>query len=295
MLTPGSRVEGYEIVRRAGRGATSEVYEARAPHRGQTVAVKILDEAFCLDADAIARFLNEARMLASFRHPRVVALFASGSLPAGPPFMVLEWLPEQLHRALDRAGGALTVRAAARAASQIAEGLAALHERGVVHRDLKPANVLLDGGDVTVAQLKLADLGLAKVYAGAGAEEASRSEDRLSLLPISTGNSALLGTYDYMAPEQWENPKKVDPKVDVYALGVLLFQVLTGALPFVAEEPKDLMVMHLFMDPPLHLLDAVVSPAGRDLVAQMLSKLPRSRPSMREVLDRLAALTSPEL
>jgi serine/threonine-protein kinase len=134
MLTPGLRIGGYEIVRRASIGATSEVFQGRDISSGQPVAVKVLHEAFCLDADAIARFLNEARMLASFQHRRIVTLFASGSLPAGPPFMVLEWLPEQLHLALARAGGRLGTPAAARAASQIGEALLSLHDHGIIHR-----------------------------------------------------------------------------------------------------------------------------------------------------------------
>ncbi|WP_441291242.1 serine/threonine-protein kinase [Sorangium sp. KYC3313] len=288
MLASGSCVGRFELVRRVASGSMSEVYEGREAGSGRPVAVKVLRDAFCMDADTIARFLNEARMLERVRDPHIVGLVDCGRLPGGPPFMALEWLPASLHDVLASAGSGLSLHAAARVASQIAHGLLSLHERGIVHRDLKPANVLLDQRDPAVARAKLADLGLAKMPRASASEEASRGTVAATLLPVSTGGAALLGTCEYMAPEQWLKSKDVEPKADVYALGVLLFQMLTGQLPFVGEDKGALMCLHLFERPPLHLLDHLASEELRDLITRMLSKRPWLRPDMREVLDPLA-------
>jgi serine/threonine-protein kinase len=197
--------------------------------------------------------------------------------------MALEWLPHSLAGVLkDSAGRGPTLAGALRVTWQVANALRAVHERGIVHRDLKPANVLLDVGDLALAQTRLADFGLAAVRGQQGPE--------IGVLHVSTGGSAVLGTYEYMAPEQWMKSKDAGPKADVYALGVLLFQMLAGRLPFRPEHPKDFMCLHLFEDPPLHLLDGRAPPAVRDLVGRMLSKAAAPRPSAEEVIDRLAFL-----
>jgi len=281
MLLPGSRVGEYEVARLAAAGAMCDVYEARQAPGGRRVALKVLNESWCLQGDVVGRFLNEARLLQGIRHPHVVALLACGSLPNGPPYMVLEWLPISLADALSGAAGrAATPAEAVRVALQMADALGALHERGIIHRDLKPENVLLDVNDLAVAHSRLADFGLAKVR-GAQATD-------IAAVHVSTGGSVALGTWDYMAPEQWIKSKDAGPKADVYALGVLLFQMLAGRLPFRAEQPKDLMCLHLFEDPPLHLLGERTPAVVRDLVARMLSKTAPARPSMQEVLAGLS-------
>jgi len=289
MIARGLRLADHVLVRRAALGAMSEVYEGRHVDSGRPVAVKILRAEWCLHAEVVVRFLNEARALQRIRHPRVVEAIACGALPKGEPFMILEWLPEDLALMMARVGGALSARAALRMASQLADALAALHERGIVHRDLKPANVLLTQGDPDVAEVKLADLGLAKMLPEAN-DRAPATAEPLSALPISTGGSALMGTWEYMAPEQWIQSKRVDSKADVYALGVLLFQMLTGRLPFVAEQQQELMYLHVLERPPLDLLGGSVPVEARDLIARMLSKKPSPRPAMREVRERLAEL-----
>jgi serine/threonine protein kinase len=289
-LSPGFRIGEYEVVRYAALGAMSEVYEGRHIPDGQPVAVKVLSPEWRLHLELVARFLNEAHALQQVRHARIVTVFAWGTLPDGPPFMLLEWLPVNLHQVLANAGGPLPSSDAACIALQLAEALVALHERGIVHRDLKPANVLLTREVSTGWEVKLADLGLAKIFSG---EEAACSEGEarvFSAMPVSTGASTLLGTWDYMAPEQWAQSKSVDPKADVYALGVLMFQMLAGRLPFVAEQQKDLMYLHIVEPAPMGLLDGLVPTGLRDLVTRMLSKKPSPRPTMREVLERLISL-----
>lgn len=283
MLPPGARVEEYEVVSLADIGAMCHVYEARGAEAGRSVALKVLHDAWCADESIVTRFFNEASVLRSIQHPHIVQVLASGILPAGPPYMILEWLPSSLARALADAEGGLLPRVAARLASQIATALLALHGRGIVHRDLKPDNVLLDACDVAEARARLADLGLAKVRPAPQSEE-------LTVGHVSTGGSALLGTWDYMAPEQWIKSKTAGAEADVYSLGVLLFHMLAGRLPFVAEQPKHLMQLHLFERPPLEQLGEPTPPALRDLVGRMLSKVPATRPGMQEVVERLDRL-----
>jgi serine/threonine-protein kinase len=289
MLSPGYRIADHALVRRMATGATSDVYEARHLESGAPAAVKVLHGDWCLDREVVTRFLNEALALQHLQHPHVVRVFECGVLPAGPPFMVLEWLPIDLHQALSRTGGGFSPEVAVRVAAQLADALAALHAHGLVHRDLKPANVLLSQEDPAVAESKLADLGLAKLLSGdVAVPQAYGAPAPLAALPISTGGSALLGTWEYMAPEQWVQSKNVDPRVDVYSLGVLLFQMLAGRLPFVAKQQKDWMYFHVMEAPPLQLLDGRATAGMRDLVARMMGKKPFSRPTMGEVVATLA-------
>jgi serine/threonine-protein kinase len=268
----------------------SEVYEGLHAPSGRTVAVKVLSAEWCLHPELVARFLNEAQALQRLRHARIVTAFSSGTLPNGPPFIILEWLPVGLHQVLAREEGALSPRLAVHVARQLAEALAALHAQGIVHRDLKPANVLLAREERPSLDVKLADLGLAKLPPSKAVPEGEGEDGPLAISPVSTGGGAMLGTWDYMAPEQWIASKCVDPKTDVYALGVLLFQMLAGRLPFVAEQQKDLMYLHLLEPPPLGLLGDAVSAELRGLISEMLSKKAAPRPTMSCVVVRLASL-----
>lgn len=288
MLASGSRIGDYELLRYVTSGAMSEVYEGRHVATGAAAAVKLLHRDLCVHANVVTRFLNEARALEALEHERIVTLLAWGLVPDGPPFMVLEWLPFSLDQALERTGEAIASPIAARVAMQIAEAAATLHERGVIHRDLKPANILMTEADPGRAELKLADFGLIKVL---GLKPAG-PQSPIDIFAISTAGSDLLGTPEYTAPEQWIQSKSVDAKADVYSLGVLLFQMLTGCLPFLASQPKEWMALHTLRTPPLERLDGRAPPALRNLVAQMMSKKTAPRPTMREVASALTLVKS---
>jgi serine/threonine-protein kinase len=292
VLAKGLRIGDYEILRHVINGAMSEVYEGRHAGRGCAVSIKVLHPDLCVERDMVARFLNEAQSLEALRHERLITVFAWGCLPEGRPFMVLEWLPHNLGQALARAGGAVVSEVAVRAAVQIAEAVVALHDRNILHRDLKPANILLAQEELASAEFKLADLSLAKVVRKEVSEGEPEPRAPLGVIHVSTGGNDLLGTPEYMAPEQWIRSKSVDDKADVYSLGVLLFQMIAGRLPFVAEQPKEWMGLHLLQSPPLDLLEGLAPAALRDLIAQMLGKKAAPRPSMRDVLEQLTAMSS---
>lgn len=282
MLAPGTMLENYEIVRLVGVGGMCHVYEAQNED-GLSVAVKVLQYRWAEDEETSRRFQNEANVLREIRHENIVKLEGTGTTPTGEPYMFLEWLPFHLVDVFAEQPRPLPVAHVIRTARQVAGALEVLHDRHIVHRDIKAANILLDTMDLGQARIRLADLGLAKVLPDVQKADASFAY-------VSTGGTTLLGTFDYMAPEQWVKSKTVDGKADVYGLGVLLFQLISGRLPFVANEPKQLMALHLFENPPWKVFSDQVPRDLRDLVALMLHKLPKSRPTMKDVGERLDKL-----
>jgi len=283
LLEPGALLGKYVILRLIAAGGMCLVYEARPEGESKSVAIKVLHDMWAADEEIRRRFLNEAFILHTMHHPNVVFAFGDGTLPSGEPYMVLEWLPFSLSSVLDDRQSGLDPIVVIRLSTQLARALVFLHEQNIVHRDIKVANVLLDDADLTKAHVRLADLGLAKV-----------APERRSVLgmQVSTGARARFGTWDYMAPEQWIRSKEVDAKTDVYSLGVLLFQLISGTLPFVAGDAKGLMAMHLFKEPPLMRLGGDVLPAFRQLIQRMLGKTPKERPTMTEVLERLEMMAN---
>ncbi len=205
-----------------------------------------------------ARFEREARSVAALAHPNVTQVYDYGE-SAGRPFMVLEYLPGGTLEELLRSGGALPDEDAHRIGSEIAAGLAHAHTRGVVHRDLKPANVLFD----EEGRAKLADFGIARMAAGEG---------------TLTEAGTVLGTAAYISPEQ-ASGMPATPASDVYSFGVLLFRMLTGALPFAADDPLGLVLQHC--DEPAPLVTDVRPDAPAPLAATAdaaLAKDPAARP-----------------
>jgi len=239
-LLPGSRLGPYEILGPLGAGGMGEVYRARDPRLSREVAIKVLPANVASDPDRRTRFEREARAVAALSHPNILAIFDVGtaapstgsgqSASSGPGhstfYAVTELLEgETLRDRVNR--GALPVRHAVDIAMQIARGLAAAHDKGLVHRDLKPENVfLLNDGHV-----KVLDFGLAKTNISAGAEG-----DTVGV----TNAGTVLGTVGYMAPEQIRG-EPVDARADIFSLGAVLYEMLSGRRAFQRDSAAETM------------------------------------------------------
>jgi Tol biopolymer transport system component len=288
-LSPGTRIGAYEIVDTIGAGGMGEVYRGRDARLGREVAIKVLPAAFARDPDRLVRFEREARTLAALSHSNVAQVYGFEEFAgeAGTTFaLVMELLEgETLRERLTSAGVAgLPVRKVVEYASQIARGLAAAHERGLVHRDLKPENVfvLRDG------QVKLLDFGLARA---AGPEPSGATETMTRLSP-ATDPGTVMGTVGYMAPEQVRGAV-VDARADLFALGCVLYEMLTGQRAFRRETPAETMTAILNEDPPdMGNERTDLSPALDRIVGHCLEKNPNERfQTARDVAFALNALS----
>jgi hypothetical protein len=216
-FTPGQMIDDrYRIVAMAGRGGMGEVYRAEDLKLGQLVAIKFLPEALSQDAAALARFHSEVRIARQVSHPNVCRVFDIGDA-RGTPFLSMEYVDGEDLASVVRRIGRLSPDKATEVARQICAGLAAAHERGVVHRDLKPANVMLDGA----GKIRITDFGLAGIAASI------------------QGADIRAGTPAYMAPEQLAG-KEVTTKSDIYSLGLILYEILTGKRAFEASTLPEL-------------------------------------------------------
>ncbi len=278
-IAPGTRLGPYEIVALIGAGAMGEVYRARDARLARDVAVKVLPASFAAEPERLQRFETEARAAGSLNHPNIVAVFDTG-IASGVTYVVEELLDgETLRQVLAR--GPLSPRRVVDYGVQIAKGLAAANDRGIVHRDLKPENLFVtrDG------RVKILDFGLAKVIARAAA---SGSGDSLTQGATATG--MLLGTAGYMAPEQVRG-EPADHRSDLFALGVVLYEMLGGKRPFARDSAVDTLHAILHADPPE--LSGAPPALGR-LVSRCLEKEPTRRfQSAHDLAFALEALSDP--
>jgi serine/threonine protein kinase/Tol biopolymer transport system component len=277
-LAPGARIGAFEIVGLLGAGGMGEVYRARDTRLGREVAIKVLPNAFARDADRLARFEREARTLASLNHPNIAQVYGFEESALVMELIDGETLRDHLR------DGALPARKATDYATQIARGLAAAHERGIIHRDLKPENVfvLRDG------HVKILDFGLARPPAGALQSDISGT---VAVVP-PTEPGTVMGTVGYMAPEQVRG-QEVDARSDLFALGVLFREMLTGQPTFQKETAAETMTAILKEDPPdLATVRSDLSPALDRIVRHCLEKSPIERfQTARDVAFALASLS----
>ena len=239
-LTPGTKLAEYEILASIGAGGMGEVYRARDTKLGREVAIKVLPAAFAEDRERLARFEREARLLASLNHPNIATIHDL-EVSDGVHFLVLEFVPgETLAERIKR--GPIPVDEALPLFKQIAEGLEAAHEKGVIHRDLKPANVKVtpDGG------IKILDFGLAKAMAGEAPDQGLSESPTMTRGATEAG--ILLGTAPYMSPEQARG-KAVDKRTDIWAFGCCLYEALTGKTAFMGETVSDTLARTLEREP----------------------------------------------
>ena len=265
-LTSGMKLGPYEIQAPLGAGAMGEVYRSRDTRLGRDVAVKILPESFARDNDRLSRFEQEAHAVAALNHPSILAIYDVGQ-HNGVPFLVSELLEgESLRAVLER--GALPQRKVIEYGVQIAQGLAAAHEKGVVHRDLKPENLFItrDG------RAKILDFGLAKVAPKPGA-----APDGNTMTTAHTEAGVVMGTAGYMAPEQVRG-QAADARTDIFALGAVLFEMLSGQAAFRRDTAAETMTAVLRDDAPeFPALQAPVAPALDRIVRRCLEKSPEQR------------------
>jgi Tol biopolymer transport system component len=265
----GKTLLHYEIKDCIGKGGMGEVYRARDTKLGRDVAVKILPAELSGDPEREARFQREARALASLQHPNVASVYGFEEAE-GVRFLVMELVPgaDLAKRMKD---GPLPVEEVLDLARQIAAGLEAAHENGIVHRDLKPGNVMLtDEGEV-----KILDFGLAQAWFGEAAPEMG-SSTMPTITAAMTQAGAILGTAAYMSPEQARG-QNVDRRADIWAFGVILFEMLTGKQLFQGETVSDTLAAVLRAEPDWSALPVVEHPTLCRLIERCLERNPRQR------------------
>lgn len=263
------QVDRYVIERELGRGAFGTVFLARHAVTGRAVALKVLHARHAGDVEMVERFFREARAAASTMSPHIVDVLDAGIAADGAPFLALELLDgEDLDAYLSKRGSLRPIEAV-RLAKDICAGLEAAHRRGIVHRDLKPANVFLARQPDGSLRAKVLDFGMSKL-----AEPEPGASAR-------TGTGAIMGTPLYMAPEQLRGgARDVDARADLYALGAILYRMLSGRLPYEAASLEALLAVKL-TEPPRELGTVVpgLPPALLELVGRCLASTPSERPA----------------
>jgi serine/threonine protein kinase len=267
-LSAGTQLGSFEITGQIGVGGMGEVYRATDTKLGRDVAIKTLPAALAEDKDRIARFEREAKLLASLQHAHIASVFSldehDGSLYIAMELVVGETLEETLKR------GALPVENALQLGLQIALALEAAHEKGVVHRDLKPANIMITPDGI----VKVLDFGLAKAFSGDPNEATAAHSPALSLAMTQQG--LILGTAGYMSPEQ-ASGQATDQRADVWAFGVVLYEMLTGQPVFSGESVPHILAAVLQLEPDWGRLPKNLHWRVRQTLARCLRKRPRDR------------------
>jgi eukaryotic-like serine/threonine-protein kinase len=267
-LTSGSHVGPYEILAAIGAGGMGEVYRAHDTKLGRDVAIKVLPEAFARDAERMARFKREAKVLASLNHPNIATIH--GLEDSGTTHALVMELVEGPTLADRIRSGPIPIDEALRIAKEITEALEYAHEHGIVHRDLKPANVKVTSDDV----VKVLDFGLAKALEGDASSIDFANSPTISRLATQAG--VLLGTAAYMSPEQAKG-KPVDRRADIWAFGCVLYEMLTGKMAFRGESVTDTLSAVIRVEPDWSLLPAATPTRVRVLLQRCLQKDPKQR------------------
>jgi eukaryotic-like serine/threonine-protein kinase len=283
--------ERYTILGKLGAGGMGTVYRAEQAPLAREVALKVLRRELGRDPDTVARFTREAKLLSQLRHPNTVTILDFGQSPEGLLYLAMELLEGEMLSSRMRDAGTLGLAESVRVACGVLRSLDEAHARGIIHRDLKPDNIFLarvhgrrDDDEI----VKVVDFGIAKIRDG---------ELTPGIDPVATQEGTVFGTPRYMSPEQAQG-KSLDGRSDLYAVGVLLFHMLTGQAPFTDDDAVIVMAHHIkTVPPPVGALvpGQRVPYALEDLVARALAKNPDERPqTAQEFLSELDAL-GPEI
>ncbi len=289
MLNPrqriGNLIDGrYEITRLIGRGAMADVFRASDRQAGREVAVKILRHSGFQEPEAMARFIREARAQEMIEHHNVAALYGGGTTRHSEPYLVVELLRGRSLHTLLRRGGPVGLLRASTYCWQVLQGLAAMHTVGVYHRDLKPANVMIETTDDGHERVVLIDFGFAGLEGGS----------RLTM------QGHVVGSLSYMAPERL-NGRPSDERSDVYAAGILLYELLVGRPPFLADNDYQLINAHLDeapVPPSVVAPDCGITEPVESLLLRALEKKPddrqQSATQMAKELEQAVFMTDSE-
>ena len=275
----GRSIGEYEIVARVGVGGMGEVYEGRHPLIGKRVAVKVLLPSLSNEAELVERFLSEARAVNEIRHRGIVDIFSFGQLPEGSRYFVMEFLEGEAFDKIIKKRAPLPMGETLGWADEMLDALEAAHSAGIIHRDIKPSNLFLVNTGRGRPYVKLLDFGIAKLGAIAG--EATPQ----------TRASVILGTPDYISPEQARG-KAISPQTDLYALGCVLFEMLTGERVFRGENTLQTMWMHVEDKPPVpSSIRPDIPPELDEVILWALEKESVNRPPSAAVMrDQLLAI-----
>jgi serine/threonine protein kinase len=269
----GETINNYRVTGLLGEGGMGTVYVAEHPFIGRKAAIKVLKQELCQQKHLVDRFMNEARAANAVGHPNIIDVIDVGLLPSGVPYLMMEYLDgESVARRIAREPR-LSVAETVEIAAQTASALEAAHRKGIVHRDLKPDNLYLIGkGPI---RIKVLDFGIAKL------------REDLSSGGTRTRDGSILGTPPYMSPEQCRGiMSAVDHRTDVYAMGIILYEMLNGAPPFVSDGWGDLLIMHVTKPPPpLRPRNPAVSAELERVIMKALAKTPEERWSSMAELE----------
>jgi eukaryotic-like serine/threonine-protein kinase len=278
-LAMGTKLGSYEVTAEIGKGGMGEVYRARDAKLGRDVAIKVLPASFARDAERMARFEREAKVLASLDHPNIASIY--GVEDSGATLALVMQLAEGPTLADRIAQGPIPIDEALRIARQIADALEYAHERGVVHRDLKPANIKISRDDA----VKVLDFGLAKAVEGDASSMDMANSPTLTHMATQAG--VLLGTAAYMSPEQGK-AKPVDRRADIWAFGCVLYEMLTGKMAFSGETVSDTLAAIIKEEPDWSQLPKGTPTRVRVLLQRCLQKDPKQR--LRDIGDARISL-----
>ena len=275
LISAGQTFGSYRILNKIGTGGMGAVYLAEHPLIGKKVALKVIHRELAGNKEVVQRFFQEAKAVTRIGHEHIVEIHDFGVTPEGDHFYIMEYLEGKTLASVIAHDRIIDTQRALHVCAQIASALAAAHSSGVIHRDLKPDNVMLIDRLGDRDFVKLLDFGLAKMFASNSA--------------VKTAAGVLLGTPQYMSPEACESRATIDGRTDVYAIGILLFQMCTGRLPFDGETMGEVLVKQISQLPPApRAINPNLPPAVEQLILRCLAKNPDARfPTMNQLREAL--------